>query len=219
MKTQPRVQCKNCRKEFTANYSRLVKHIVGTGDIASCEPMEPSVEFEQLRSKLAEEVASKERGKEQRQADCDVARAADKADNDAALAKGGMQPDIQSSLARVTSEMCDDAIADFFYGDNISSHVAASPRFKAMIKKLKCAPLNYKPPSDRRLNNDLLLSSTARLQSEQAPLKSAVLESSGTIVSDGWDDIEQNHLINFLIGTAKGMFFDGTVELTVSVSF
>eukprot|EP00966_Prymnesium_polylepis_P125710 2906699-Prymnesium_polylepis.1 len=33
-------------------------------------------------------------------------------------------------------------------------------------------------------------------------------------MSDGWDDIERNHLINFLIGSAKGVFFDGTIMLS-----
>lgn len=37
---------------------------------------------------------------------------------------------------------------------------------------------------------------------------------SGTVMCDGWDDIERNHLINFLTGTAKGVFFEGTVQLT-----
>ena len=28
-----------------------------------------------------------------------------------------------------------------------------------------------------------------------------------------WDDAAKNHLINFLVGTAKGFFFDGTIML------
>lgn len=35
-----------------------------------------------------------------------------------------------------------------------------------------------------------------------------------TVVSDGWDDVERNHLINLLICHSKGAFFEGTVQLT-----
>lgn len=38
-----------------------------------------------------------------------------------------------------------------------------------------------------------------------------------TVVSDGWDDIEKNHLINLLYCTAGASFFDGTTQLTSEV--
>lgn len=34
------------------------------------------------------------------------------------------------------------------------------------------------------------------------------------MLSDGWDTVEHDHLINFLFGNASCMFFEGTVELT-----
>lgn len=61
----------------------------------------------------------------------------------------------------------------------------------------------------------MLYETTARLRAEQAPLTEALLEKCGTVCSDGWDDIERNHLINFLYGNAKGMIFDGTIQLKV----
>ena len=45
-------------------------------------------------------------------------------------------------------------------------------------------------------------------------LREAVLKDGGTVVSDGWDDVAKNHLINFLCGNSKGFFFDGTIKLT-----
>ena len=44
-------------------------------------------------------------------------------------------------------------------------------------------------------------------------MREATLKHGGTVVSDGWDDVAKNHLINFLVGTAKGFFFDGTIML------
>eukprot|EP00966_Prymnesium_polylepis_P086716 2007111-Prymnesium_polylepis.1 len=83
-----------------------------------------------------------------------------------------------------------------------------------MVSKLKTAPASYAPPNANRLRGDLLHSTTARLKAEEAPVREAVLVDGGTVCSDGWDDVERNHLINFLIGNSKGMFFDGTIKLT-----
>ena len=44
-------------------------------------------------------------------------------------------------------------------------------------------------------------------------MRAVTLKDGGTVVSDGWDDAAKNHLINFLVGTAKGFFFDGTIML------
>ena len=35
----------------------------------------------------------------------------------------------------------------------------------------------------------------------------------GTTVTDGWDDIERNHPINFLTATSHGAFSEGTLKL------
>ena len=32
--------------------------------------------------------------------------------------------------------------------------------------------------------------------------------------ADGWDDIDRNHLVNLLYGTASMSFFEGTTRLT-----
>ena len=99
------------------------------------------------------------------------------------------------------------------HGLNIAPNVVKNPLFKKMVKKIQNAPASYKPPDNKRLTGDLLDSTTARLKAEEAPLRENMLRDSGTVVSDGWDDVDKNHLINFLVGTAKGMFFDGTIKL------
>ena len=45
-------------------------------------------------------------------------------------------------------------------------------------------------------------------------MRSAVLKDCGTVISDGWDNVAKDHLINFLVGNSKGFFFDGTFKLT-----
>ena len=88
-----------------------------------------------------------------------------------------------------------------------------SPRFKKVLKAAQHSSDAYKPPTKDRLAGDLLESTTRRLMSEEEPLRKACMADGATVVSDGWDDVEHNHLINFLVATQKGAFFDGTVKL------
>eukprot|EP00966_Prymnesium_polylepis_P086055 1991594-Prymnesium_polylepis.2 len=78
---------------------------------------------------------------------------------------------------------------------------------------MKTAPASYKPPNRSRMGNDLLRRTTQRLKAEEEPLRKEGLKDGGTVVSDGWDDVEKNHLINLLLITSKGTFFDGTMKL------
>jgi hypothetical protein len=41
-----------------------------------------------------------------------------------------------------------------------------------------------------------------------------MLKKPGTVASDGWDDVNKNHLINILYGNVLGMHFVGTFKLT-----
>ena len=213
MNLQPKVDCLTCgKKGFSVNLTRIVAHITGSGGVAPCQPAQPTEQWLALKKRLVNEMSSKASSKAAKRTIAEVNAAAQ-----AGLlspATGTTQRPIKPALGVITAEICDDAVADFFYGDNISDSIVESPRFKNLCQKLKCAPADWEPPNRDRLGNDLLLSTTARLLNDMTPLKEAILEHCGTVVSDGWDDVERNHLINFLYGTTKGMFFDGTVELT-----
>ena len=103
-----------------------------------------------------------------------------------------------------------------FFCDN-HKHLAPqteSPRFKKFLAAARSAPPSYKPPDQKRIGGDLLESTTLRLRADEKPLRDAATADGCTVVSDGWDDVERNHLINFLVVTQKGAFFDGTVKLT-----
>lgn len=53
-----------------------------------------------------------------------------------------------------------------------------------------------------------------RLKYDEQPLRDACIVHGCTVVSDGWDDVVQNHLINFLVATNHGSFFDGTIQIS-----
>ena len=82
------------------------------------------------------------------------------------------QQGIKAGFATATGVACDEAIAEFFYGCNISPSVANHPLFKKLVTTLKAAPASYKAPDRNRLGGDLLDSTTARLKAEEAPSES-----------------------------------------------
>ncbi|KAL1495540.1 hypothetical protein AB1Y20_016903 [Prymnesium parvum] len=63
------------------------------------------------------------------------------------------------------------------------------------------------------LLGDLLDSSTQRLKAEEEPMRKLFMKDGFTILCDGWDDIQSNHLVNLLVGTNRAIYFEGTVKL------
>ena len=90
------------------------------------------------------------------------------------------QQGIKAGFATATGVACDEAIAEFFYGCNISPSVANHPLFKKLVTTLKAAPASYKAPDRNRLGGDLLDSTTARLKAEEAPVRAVTLKDGGT---------------------------------------
>ena len=46
-----------------------------------------------------------------------------------------------------------------------------------------------------------------------APFEQIMARNCATLLTDGWDTADRDHLINFLWGNSNAMFFDGTVQL------
>lgn len=208
----PQVKCLFCGKLFCGGSTRVREHFLGTGKIDCC-PCE-SEEFCEFKDKLE--------GKQEK-ADQKKRKAEAIAASDAAISDGVMQDkkepkkrqrSIEASFAVGQGDELDNAIAELFYGDNIKHSIVNSPRFKRVIELAKVAPVSYKPPDRLRLSNDLLFSTTNRLRGVEDNLLTNLRNDCLTVVSDGWDDVERNHLINILICHSKAAFFRGTVKLT-----
>eukprot|EP00965_Chrysotila_dentata_P047505 1575415-Pleurochrysis_carterae.AAC.1 len=76
-------------------------------------------------------------------------------------------------------------------------------------KRLECrltdAPLRAR---------DFLDETVERRHENDKPLCRAVFANKCAIMSDGWDDIERNYLVNVLVDSSKGVFFHATKMLT-----
>lgn len=208
----PRVECNHCSKEFCGGVSRIKLHIT--------EQCQSSTEtFFAAKEKLLnliEADKSKKRQKTiERELDAETETVVGvNSSQGGSKKKAYSQQQITTSLSSGMSVVADNAMADFFYGCNIPPAVAGSPHFKKMVAAFKATPASYTTATSDRLLGDLLDSSTLRLKNDEQPMRDVFLKEGGTVISDGWDDIQSNHLVNLLVGTCRGMFFEGTVKLT-----
>lgn len=125
----------------------------------------------------------------------------------------GGQRTIESSMLSVAEDKVDKSIGRFLYACNIPAAVVEHPEFISMLRNIKCAPTGYKGPSRHDILGHVLDEVVYDLRVEEQPLREAVASFGCTICSDGWETAEHDHLINMLVGTHKGMFFDGTIQL------
>jgi hypothetical protein len=122
--------------------------------------------------------------------------------NEASSSTGRHQTTIESSMNVMTTTAVDEAIARFFYGENISFLAVESALFHEMIAVMRAAPAKYKPPNRKRLGGDLLKATTMHLRTSTGLVRNTILQQQGcSIMCDGWDDISKYHLVNLVYGT------------------
>ena len=196
--------CIFCGKHASWTSTRIKDHILGMNHSKAC-PAE-SEHFLETKAKLSGlrmDVVTKKQ-----QLD------AERRMNEASSSTGRHQTTIESSMNVMTTTAVDEAIARFFYGENISFRAVESTLFHEMIAVMRAAPVKYKPPNRKRLGGDLLKATTTHLRTSTGLVRNTILQQHGcTIMCDGWDDISKNHLVNLVYGTAAASFFEGTSEL------
>ena len=140
--TTPALQCNHCGKEFCGGASRIKDHII---EACTCE----TNAFLDLKQKLIEAKDEAKDAKQQKLASAEVDAASELPRPEEKFRPKGQQS-IQASLSASTAAEVDDALAEMFYGCNISPSIAEHPLFKKVVTKLKTAPASYKPPNRQR---------------------------------------------------------------------
>ena len=210
---QPLWRCLGCDEgQKKGGASRITNHLLGLAASKKCDLSKATAEFEAKLQKVTEYVELAANKKARKEAVAKVNAFTGHGLFSPMVAVGSKQGRLQ--LDPTTSLEVDEAIAEFFYGCNISAHTAEHVLFKKMVHVLKSAPPTYKPPTRQRLYGKLLDDTTARIRDDIQPTIEAAMSSGCTLFSDGWDTAEHNHLINMLYGNCKCIVFDGTVELT-----
>jgi hypothetical protein len=201
--TNPNVKCSDCSKTFSGGVTRIEDHIC---KICPCS----TPELQKLKAEILKKRAGAEEQRQKKAVEKEVQQKADKL----APPSSGKQRTIESALAAGKDSEMDEKIAELIFGECLPFSLVESPRFKAMIECAKTAPQSYKVPSRMNISGLLLDQTTGRLKAAEEPLRKACEQHGCTVVSDGWDDIDKSHLINFLVATQKGSFFDGTFKLS-----
>ena len=211
---QPRWQCVGCKAVHTGGAARIADHLLGRRRYARCIGTNDA--FLAKVDEVRKNEAAKEKKKARKSAVIAVNAAASTSSvavsEKAVSEKGSKQPKINFNSAN--SDGCDAAIAELFFACNIPASVVDHPKFKQLVTTLKAAPPSYKTPHRKKLLGSLLHDTVSRLQRELQPLRNAICRNGATIISDGWDTVSKDHLVNCLYGNASCVLFDGTVELT-----
>lgn len=212
---RPVAECNFCGQTFRVqSVTRVIDHILGRAGAKMCTA-ESDEYLAAVQSLKAEESAKNERKDRKRKLSQATARADSKAGGQPSSVPAANIDTAQTPLVfnRGTQSDADDAVARFFFGNNIPVSVVESQHFRNLVKVVRTAPLDWVPPNRRKLGGPCLLNLVKTLRQEEAPLRATVMRSCATVLSDGWDCIDRSHLINQLVGTSDGIFFDGTVQL------
>lgn len=206
--------CIFCRCSYrVGSMTRIVDHLLGRAGLRQCAA--ESDECLTALEKLKEQESVKQDRKERKQKLATVAARGSIPAASASLATPAFREKNQTQLVmqRSNAEDATNNVARFFFGNNIPVQVVESETFKALVRSIRTAPLDWKPPTRKTLAGPCLQNLARALRREEAPLRQAVLQFCGTVLSDGWDTVDRLHLINQLVGNSQGIFFDGTVEL------
>ena len=218
-KNSPRWLCLGCKVYYSGSATRIKEHLLGLKKSKACDQKKATAAFREALENVKKRHTGKIQKKEHRKivesvnAACEAGNMnVDKAARALSRANAGLiQPGICFDVSH--GEHCDDAIAELFYACNIPAAVADHPKFIKVVKALRAAPSSYKPPDRHKLHGALLDSTVQKIRRRLGPLRQAAVKSCCTLLSDGWETVNHDHLINFLFGTARCIFFEGTVQL------
>ncbi|XP_052622341.1 uncharacterized protein LOC128127706 [Lactuca sativa] len=104
------------------------------------------------------------------------------------------------------------SIAMWFYDACIPMNACNSPYFQHKIDKITSIGYGYKAPNYHALRVNLLSDAKKSVSLLIDSYRTQWIESGCTIMSDGWRDIRQRRLINFLVYCPKGISFLKSID-------
>jgi len=203
-KSTAKVQCCFCDKIFTGGALRIREHLSGVGNvlITSCNKVPAEVsEIMQKMSKEKDDLKVQKRKH----------NVLDEATSSkfAKTTSTGTQQSIPGMLNN--KETVDASVARGFYSAGIPFNVINNQHFRQALSDIAKFGSGYTPPSDYCMRTSLLSKEVKRVDAE---IKDTVLAdlslTGGTLVSDGWANVNNKPLLNFVMVCPKGdVFVDG----------
>ncbi|XP_052623103.1 uncharacterized protein LOC111890329 [Lactuca sativa] len=228
--------CNFCEKNFRGGgISRAKKHLVGViGDISACTKVTPKVHFtmegnlketsqrEKCKATSSVTILDDDEDIEETQVGNAKERSVKEGKKKATssvhpfFTKGINDPSPRTiKSAMQTKKRINDVdlvIAMWFYDACIPMNACNSSYFQHMIDKITSIGYGYKAPNYHALRVNLLSDAKKFVSLLIDSYRSQWIESGCTIISDGWRDIRQRHLINFLVCCPKGISFLKSVD-------
>eukprot|EP00965_Chrysotila_dentata_P141419 4673914-Pleurochrysis_carterae.AAC.1 len=117
------------------------------------------------------------------------------------------QQTIWAALHQTAKQTTDEYLGELSYGNNRPFRLVESPEFKNFFYLIKGKTFGYKLPTREALAGRILDATVKRIRKAKTPLREAVCAQNGTVVVDGLDTIHRDHLVNILMGSARGFNF------------
>lgn len=109
------------------------------------------------------------------------------------------QSTIPATLQTGSEQMADASLACAFYATSIHFPVIENNYFKEDISVIAKAGPGYKSPGRVALSEKLLTAEVANVSYKLDSFKVQLSTTGGTLVSDGWTNVQNRSLINFLV--------------------
>jgi len=204
------IECNYCSKQFwVGSGSRIRGHIgIDTIDgISKCEKVPDSVvaSFKKEEEKKMHEKADHDRKRALNFATSATAGMA--SGTSSVAASDPKQPKITFTLGMQKKSEVDEAVARMCYSTGVSFNIVNNKHFREMCHKIGEYGPSYQVTSDYPIRTTLLEKEYTSVRHRVDELHATHLSrTGGTIVSDGWSDVQRRPLLNVLLVTPAGEF-------------
>jgi hypothetical protein len=121
----------------------------------------------------------------------------------------GSKRTIEDFLDITGREEVDAKVARFLYACGVPFNVLRSPYWHSMVKAINKAPIGYKSPRYEKARTVLLDKEKAKVKRALTRFTDGWADVGVSIVSDGWTNVRNQHLINILGVSSTGAVFLG----------
>lgn len=205
-KENPTVRCCFCEKVFVGGPARIRQHLSGEKNtiIKPCEKVPESV-VEEIQKLVNVKCDSKLLKRKLEALD-----KATRLTTSKVSASTGAQQTIPTMFNN--KKAVDESVARAFYSSGIPFAVANNYHFKKALADISKFGPGYTPPSEFTLRTSLLQGEVKAVGTE---IRSKILHdlhlTGSTLVSDGWSNVRNKPLINYILVCTKGeVFLDST---------
>jgi Protein of unknown function (DUF 659) len=123
-----------------------------------------------------------------------------------------LQQQLGASVNPALQKQAAKDIAMWAFATGTSFSAVHNEMFRTAMRSVAIAGVNFKPPTRRQLARTLLDSVYADTQKQVDDALNKHRKYGFSLCSDGWSDVHSHPLLNFVIMSAGGQFFLGSVD-------